>query len=205
MPWNIEVNLTVESIFTGELRHIEYTAKYGEDAIIQYNGSEPELVWLRDVEIDGCKFHKGTYEYTIGGGKDLDYLRIDDSPRISYYYGEEWMLMSSCAECRKNSVSSGIFITLPASTDRARSFSLALATDADGETEVTWEGGDIVEAFPGAKKLAPGTTVWDVKEVMPNTFLVDRAPATGGVAITGDDGNAYTLGVDSEGTLEVRS
>ena len=101
--------------------------------------------------------------------------------------------------------STPVHITLPASTGPARSFSLALTTDAKGETEVTWEGADnVIEAFSGAKKLAPGTTVWDVKEVMPNTFLVDRAPTTSGVAITGDDGNAYTLGVDSEGTLEVR-
>lgn len=99
-----------------------------------------------------------------------------------------------------------ISVTLPDSTDHACSFSLALTTDAKEEQGVTWEGADkVIEAFPGAKKLAPGTTVWDVKEVMPGTFLVDRAPATSGTpTIVGDNGTTYTLGVDTDGTLEVR-
>ena len=102
--------------------------------------------------------------------------------------------------------STPMHITLPASTGPARSFSLSLTTDVEKETDATWEGADnVVEAFPGAKKLAPGTTVWDVKEVMPNTFLVDRAPATSGTpTIVGDNGTTYTLGVDTDGTLEVR-
>lgn len=99
-------------------------------------------------------------------------------------------------------------VSLPGSTGQARSFSLTLATDAEKETDVTWGGATgIVEAFPGASKLIPGEVVWDVKEVAPGKMLVNRAPgaAGGAVTITGDNGTVYTLGVDSEGTLEVRS
>lgn len=102
--------------------------------------------------------------------------------------------------------STPVHITLPASTGPARSFSLALTTDAKKETDVIWEGADnVVEAFPGASKLAVGTTVWDVKEVAPGKMLVNRAPAASGTpTIVGDNGATYTLGIDSDGTLEVR-
>jgi hypothetical protein len=99
-------------------------------------------------------------------------------------------------------------IPLPDRTGPARHVSLALTTDVTAETAVTWEGADeIIEAFPGASKLVPGTVVWDVKEVAPGKMLVNRTPgASGGaVTVTGDDGTAYTLAVDSEGTLEVRA
>ena len=144
----------------------------------------------------------------INAGVSFQIWRLPDSTPsngVVDYYESTWLADAEFDDAyefaetmgAKITFSKGVItphITLPDSTDHARSFSLALTTDTEGETEVTWEGGDIVEAFAGAKKLAPGTTVWDVKEVMPSTFLVDRAPATSGVAITGDDGNAYTLG-----------
>lgn len=129
------------------------------------------------IEVDGVSYFKSLYEDT---GTDAIHIG-------------------------KSLVKHPVQVSIPASTGPSRRASLVLTTNAQEESDVTWEGADeIVEAFPGAKKLAPGTTVWDVKEVMPNTFLVDRAPATSGVAITGDDGTAYTLGVDADGTLEVR-
>jgi hypothetical protein len=94
------------------------------------------------------------------------------------------------------------------SSDGPRDFSLLVSNDASAEQDVNWmtvSGDEFIEKFPGATKLAPGRTVWDVKEVAPNVYLVDRTPGADGISIAGDDGNTYSLGVDNEGTLEVRS
>jgi hypothetical protein len=100
-----------------------------------------------------------------------------------------------------------VTVAIPSTTGNVRKFSLTVETDAEEEKDVTWSGCTVIEAFPGASKLVPGTVVWDVKEVAPGKMLVNRAPgaAGGAVTVTGDDGKAYTLAVDSEGTLEVRA
>lgn len=104
----------------------------------------------------------------------------------------------------------GLNITLPTQSDSVRQFSLTLMTDVESENNVVWNGGTIIEKFIGASKLAVGRTTWDVKEIAPNLFLVDRAPmnissASSDVTIKGDNGNDYTLNIDENGVLEVRN
>lgn len=97
---------------------------------------------------------------------------------------------------------------LPDSIGFARQFSLSLATDVTAETAVTWEGADeIIEAFPGASKLVPGLTVWDVAEVAPGKFRVDRAsnPAQSvPLTLTAPNGRVAELTVGDDLVLEVK-
>ena len=99
-------------------------------------------------------------------------------------------------------------VTLPGSTGNARRFSLALTTDVTAETDVAWEGGDIIEAFPGAKNLVPSTgeIVFDVKEIAPGKMLVNRVPgASGGaVTLTAPNGRVAELTVGDDLVLEVK-
>ena len=99
-------------------------------------------------------------------------------------------------------------ITLPGSTGHARSFSLALVTDARDEMGLVWEGGDIIEAFPGAKNIVPSTgeIVFDIKEVAPGKMLVNRVPgASGGaVTLTAPNGRVAELTVGDDLVLEVK-
>jgi hypothetical protein len=66
-------------------------------------------------------------------------------------------------------------VAIPESTDatKARRFSLAIETDTESEKAVTWQGGEVIEALPGASKLVPGLNVWDVAEVAPGKFKVE--------------------------------
>ncbi|MBQ2436871.1 MAG: hypothetical protein II265_02145, partial [Clostridia bacterium] len=106
------------------------------------------------------------------------------------------------------SAGSSPHIALPGSTGHARSFSLALVTDARGETGLVWEGGDIIEAFPGAKNIVPSTgeIVFDIKEVAPGKMLVNRTPGASGcsVTLTSESGSNYELTVNNDGELEVK-
>lgn len=100
-------------------------------------------------------------------------------------------------------------VVLPESTDaaKARRFSLAVETDAESEKDVTWQGGEVVEAVPGASKLVPGLNVWDVSEVAPGKFRVDRAssPAQSApLTLTAPNGRVAELAVDDDLVLEVK-
>ena len=100
-------------------------------------------------------------------------------------------------------------ICLPASTDsaKARRFILALETDVETEKAVEWQGGEVVEAVPGASKLVPGLTVWDVSEVAPGKFKVSRAssPAQSApLTLTAPNGRVAELAVDDDLVLEVK-
>ncbi len=102
-----------------------------------------------------------------------------------------------------------VAVTLPASADaaKARWFSLALETDADSEKEVTWQGGEVIEALPGASKLVPGLNVWDVAEVAPGKFRVERAssPAQSApLTLTAPGGRVAELTVNDDLVLEVK-
>ena len=80
-------------------------------------------------------------------------------------------------------------------------------TDADSETEVTWQGGEVIEALPGASKLVPGLNVWDVAEVAPGKFKVERAsnPAQSApLTLTAPNGRVAELTVDDDLVLEVK-
>jgi hypothetical protein len=97
---------------------------------------------------------------------------------------------------------------LPDSMGFVRRFSLALTTDVTAETAVTWEGADeIIEAFPGASKLVPGLNVWDVSEVAPGKFRVERAssPAQSApLTLTAPNGRVAELTVGDDLVLEVK-
>lgn len=100
-------------------------------------------------------------------------------------------------------------VTLPESADttKARKFTLAVETDVDTEKEVTWQGGEVIEAVPGASKLVPGLTVWDVAEVAPGKFKVERAsnPAQSApLTLTAPNGRVAELTVDDDLVLEVK-
>ncbi|MBE6396834.1 MAG: hypothetical protein E7046_07505 [Lentisphaerae bacterium] len=100
-------------------------------------------------------------------------------------------------------------VSLPASADatKARCFSLAVETDVETEKAVEWQGGEVVEALPGASKLAPGLTVWDVAEVAPGKFRVERAssPAQSApLTLTAPNGRVAELAVDDDLVLEVK-
>ena len=101
----------------------------------------------------------------------------------------------------------GLNITLPTPADHARQFSLTLETDAEEEQDVTWSGGTVIEAFPGASKLVPGLTVWDVAEVAPGKFRVSRAssPAQSApLTLTAPGGRVAELTVGDDLVLEVK-
>lgn len=98
-------------------------------------------------------------------------------------------------------------ITLPGSTGHARSFSLALTTDATTERAIEWQGGEVIEAVPGASKLVPGLTVWDVAEVAPGKFKVERASSPAQSAplmLTAPNGRVAELTVGDDLVLEVK-
>jgi hypothetical protein len=95
----------------------------------------------------------------------------------------------------------------PESSNNARFFSLALTSDATDESDVTWQGGEVIEAIPGASKLVPGLNVWDVAEVAPGKFRVDRAssPAQSApLTLTAPNGRVAELAVDDDLVLEVK-
>lgn len=100
-------------------------------------------------------------------------------------------------------------VAIPASTDsaKARKFTLAVETDVETETTVEWEDGEVVEAVPGASKLVPGLTVWDVAEVAPGKFKVERAstPAQSApLTLTAPGGRVAELTVGDDLVLEVK-
>ena len=204
--WRVQVRATIESVEDFQVvSYPKYTAEYGKDVVIRYNGSEFEMEWLHDVVVEGCTFKAGIYLFPYNDSQALTALYFDSSLLDGFVEVDyPWMLIAVEAECSRINPDFKYFVTLPAATDHARRFSLALETDADSEKEVIWSGGTVVEKFPGASKLAVGRTVWDVKEVSPDEFLVDRAPGASGISLTGDNGKAYTLGVDGDGVLEVR-
>lgn len=84
-----------------------------------------------------------------------------------------------------------------------RKFTLALVTDATEGIPVVWDGITVVEAFPGASALAAGTTVWDVSEVSPGTFRIDRSPAPAGLLLTSPSGRKARLTLCDDLTLNV--
>ena len=100
-------------------------------------------------------------------------------------------------------------ICLPTSTDttKARKFTLAVETDVDAEKAVEWQGGEVIEAVPGASKLVPGLTMWDVAEVAPGKFKVERAssPAQSApLTLTAPNGRVAELTVGDDLVLEVK-
>ena len=102
-----------------------------------------------------------------------------------------------------------VAVTLPASADaaKARRFSLAIETDTESEKAVEWQGGEVIEALPGASKLVPGLNVWDVAEVAPGKFKVERAssPAQSApLTLTAPGGRVTELAVDDDLVLEVK-
>jgi hypothetical protein len=99
-------------------------------------------------------------------------------------------------------------VQVPQGVDSARTFTLTVTSDASSSVDVTWDGADeIIEAFPGASKLAVGTTVWDVKEVAPGKFRVERAssPAQSApLTLISPNGRTVQLAVDNDLVLEVK-
>lgn len=100
-------------------------------------------------------------------------------------------------------------VAIPASADtaKARSFTLAVETDVEAEKAVEWQGGEVIEAVPGASKLVPGLNVWDVAEVAPGKFSVDRAstPAQSApLTLTAPNGRVAELVVGDDLVLEVK-
>ena len=102
-----------------------------------------------------------------------------------------------------------VTVHVPVSTDdaKARRFSLAVETDVETEKAVEWQGGEVVEALPGASKLVPGLTVWDVSEVAPGKFRVDRASSPAQsvpLTLTAPNGRVAELTVNDDLVLEVK-
>lgn len=204
--WEIDFSVALESLENGELSWDSYTAKYGEDATIIHDGEEFVLVWERDISLPRCVLNKGRYRYTYGASPSANRLSFDEFclDGFVHFTDASWMYMSYSVDCTRSEPRVGtLLVDAPPATNHARQFTLTLETDADEEKDVTWQGGEVVEAFPGAKKLAIGRTTWDVKEVAPDVFVVDRVPGADSVSLTGANGNAYTLGVDENGVLEV--
>lgn len=141
-----------------------------------------------------------------------DALQLDLSLHSTLCNGE-WELVES-VERRIDFENTGtelppksVTLRLPPSTDHARQFSLAVETDTGTEKPVQWQGGEVIEAFPGASKLAVGTTVWDVKEVAPGKFRVERAstPAQSTpLTLTAPNGRVAELTVNDDLVLEVK-
>lgn len=137
-------------------------------------------------------------------------FEFDDCER--YYEKEGQVIMFSvsslCIKLDKNVTYYSPCVKIPKalSVEKARQFLLTVATDAISELDVAWQDGEVVEAFPGASKLAVGTTVWDVREVAPGKMLVNRTPgASGGsVTLTSESGSSYELKVNNDGELEVK-
>ena len=67
--------------------------------------------------------------------------------------------------------------------------------------------GEVVEALPGASKLVPGLTVWDVAEVAPGKFRVERASSpsqSAPLTLTAPGGRVAELTVGDDLVLEVK-
>jgi hypothetical protein len=139
-------------------------------------------------------------------------LQLDLS-RHSTLSNGEWELVEAIEhsyECENTGTENppkSIMLRLPSSTGHARRFSLAVETDAESEKFVEWQGGEVIEAFPGASKLAPGLNVWDVAEIMPGKFRVSRAstPAQSApLTLTAPNGRVAQLTVGDDLVLEVK-
>lgn len=165
-----------------------------------------ELTSDCDNNIEDCSFTASSIQF-IWGGFGEGY------PDRFTYRGEEFELYGAFNGSSNftQTITEGYkdpHIVLPSNTDKACIFSVAFTTDAENEMDVAWEGGDIIEAFPGAKNLVPSTgeIVFDVKEIAPGKMLVNRVPgASGGsVTLTSENGSSYELIVNNSGELEVK-
>lgn len=100
-----------------------------------------------------------------------------------------------------------LIVVLPSAADHARKFSLAVETDTETEKAVEWQGGEVIEAVPGVSRLVPGLNVWDVAEVAPGKFKVERASSPAQsvpLTLTAPGGRVAELTVDDDLVLEVK-
>lgn len=175
--------------------------------------------YLGDIDLSEGEFDWGStdlnsesFSAEIYGGSLFESLE-STFPTFMQGGGHSYSLESavtgtgSYVEHTAPKTSAAFSISLPGGTGPARHFSLALTTEVEKETDVTWEGATkIIEAFPGASKLISGEVIWGVKEVAPGKMLVNRTPgASGGsVTLTSESGSNYELTVNNDGELEVK-
>jgi len=174
-------------------------------------GTSFEMLFL-EMEDNADFVNQGSFTWHDGVGEHSYISYPSGAPTVdvdgillqapdNFYYAD---VRQAVSNPRKSPI-----ITLPTSADaaKARWFSLALETDADSEKEVTWQGGEVIEALPGASKLVPGLNVWDVAEVAPGKFKVERAssPAQSApLTLTAPNGRVAELTVDDDLVLEVK-
>lgn len=159
--------------------------------------------WLvNGIYFDGIEL--GNFLYS-GGGPDGDVtdmpVPLDSYTRDS---GDKLNLSTSYLSREKD-----FAIAIPESADasKARKFSLAVETDTETEKAVEWQGGEVIEAVPGVSRLVPGLNVWDVAEVAPGKFKVERASSPAQSApliLTAPNGRVAELTVGDDLVLEVK-
>lgn len=222
-------NAVVEDVAQIDYEYYEISIKILKPVEIQYNENQyvndPKSIGFPSHAAAGTDIYCHTGDLTFDCESDIKDCSFtassvdsvwglwDGFPDRITYNGEEYLQEGSFDSSRNLTQTivkhyKDLHIALPDSTDHARSFSLALTTDATAETAVTWEGADeIIEAFPGSSKLIPGEIIWDVKEVAPGKFRVDRAssPAQSApLTLTAPNGRVAELTVGDDLVLEVK-
>ena len=165
---------------------------------IECDGGIPSADETPDMQLSVKFYYSSMFEFVEWQG-----IYADMQPTFISAYGYVDLL-----SCVLTPVKFPV-VTIPASTDttKARWFSLAIETDAEPEKAVEWQGGEVIEAFPGASKLVPGLNVWDVAEVAPGKFKVERAssPAQSApLTLTAPNGRVAELTVGDDLVLEVK-
>jgi hypothetical protein len=199
--WRLSEFSDDDSYFTLSFHTTKDVGLYDGETRVGYipEGRRVELYIYKDYEPDYSRSASGTFDcglYVEG------ILEISGTPC--------WMETDSTYSQHVDFIpAKSPVVAIPTSTDsaKARRFTLAVETDAETEKAVEWQGGEVVEALPGASKLVPGLTVWDVAEVAPGKFRIGRAssPAQSApLTLTAPNGRVAELTVDDDLVLEVK-
>lgn len=183
----------------GSSRHKIFTLPAGSIFEVETFFDEPfdPAMNYTNVPLGNCSFNDGVF-YAVYSDRDQVEYPVDvintDEGKIRYQAGYE---------------APAFIVAIPASTDaaKARKFSLAVDTDTYTEMAVEWRGGEVIEAVPGSSRLVPGLNVWDVAEVAPGKFKVERAtsPAQSApLTLTAPGGRVAELTVGDDLVLEVK-
>lgn len=115
--------------------------------------------------------------YSVGEAVDAQTIRFYNDALVTCDITTATSAYVSNNEYSQSALTyTGVAVTMPSATNHARQFTLSLETDTGTAKAVTWNGGTVIEKFAGASNLSGGRTVWIVREVAPNIFLIDRTP-----------------------------
>lgn len=183
----------------GSSRHKIFTLPAGSIFEVEAFFDEPfdPAMNYTDVPFGNCSFNDGVFYAVYSDHDQVEYpvdLINTDGSKIRYQAGYE---------------APALIVAIPESADasKARKFSLAVDTNTYTEKAVEWQGGEVIEAVPGASKLVPGLNVWDVAEVAPGKFKVERAssPAQSApLTLAAPGGRVAELAIDDDLVLEVK-